>query len=287
MQHVFACGYSRSGTTLLTTILDSHPAISMGYELMPIGLPPLSAAIEAIERAATLGEPAEVLRADPSTRQLGVFLVHCSQARVGPDEAADVLRSLHAGGMRRIRGLRDRVAVATAVVERKRLAEGAALSGFKANTPRVGAVDRLAPGSAYVFIARDPRDVLASQLKRGFDRRIGQVARHWSTYVARFRRFAARHPERTSFVRYEDLVTDRDLGLKTIFAPTGLDYGDEVVRFYDSNASIHGTRHNNAPNVGRDLYTTSIGRWREELSAEQVRRIERRCRRQMAAVGYD
>ena len=52
MQHVFACGYSRSGTTLLTTILDSHPDIAMGYELMPLGLPPLAEAIRTIELAA-------------------------------------------------------------------------------------------------------------------------------------------------------------------------------------------------------------------------------------------
>jgi hypothetical protein len=287
MQHVFACGYSRSGTTLLTTILDSHPGIAMGYELMPLGLPPLGAAIEAIERAAAQGDPAEILRTAEATRSLGVFLIHCSRARVGADEALEVLRSLHDDGMRRIRGLRDRLRVATAIVERKRAKENATLSGFKANTPRVGAVERVLPGSAYVFIVRDPRDVLASQLDRGFDRPVRTVARHWTTYVARFRRFAHRHPQRAALIRYEDLVADRDDGLRAIFGAVGLDYGDEVVRFYDSNASIHGTRHNNAPNVGRDLYETSVGRWREELSAEQVEGIVRRCRRHMAALGYE
>ncbi len=286
MQHVFACGYSRSGTTLLTTILDSHPDIAMGYELMPLGLPPLAEAIRTIELAAGRGDPAEILRKDPETRSIGVFLVHCSQARVGPDEAVDVLQRLYAEGMHKVRGLRDRLRVAAAVVERKRTREGASLSGFKANTPRVGAVDRYLPGSAYVFIVRDPRDVLASQLKRGFDRPVRTVARHWGTYVARFRRFASRHPDRTALVRYEDLVADRDAGLKTIFDALGLQYGDEVVRFYDSNASIHGTRHNNAPNVGRDLYSTSVGRWRDDLSPQQIDGIVRRCRRQMGAVGY-
>jgi hypothetical protein len=251
VQHVFACGYSRSGTTLLTTILDSHPGIAMGYELMPLGLPPLAEAIEAIERAGARGDPAQVLDADAATKSLGVFLIHCEQARVGSHEAVDVLRALHGSGMHRVRGLRDRLRVATAIVERKRVAEGALLSGFKANTPRVGAVERNLPGSAYVFIVRDPRDVLASQVQRGFDRPAGTVAAHWNRYVARFRRFAARHPERSALIRYEDLVADRDTGLETIFRAVGLDYGDEVVRFYDSNASIHGTRHNNAPNVGR------------------------------------
>jgi hypothetical protein len=287
MQHVFACGYSRSGTTLLTTILDSHPDISMGYELMPQGLPPLAESAALIERAATKGDPAEVLRSDPTTKGLGLFLVHCSIARVEPDEAAALLRDLHDAGLERVRGLRDRVRVAATVVERKRHLEGASLSGFKVNVTRVGAVDRVVPGSAYVFIVRDPRDVLASQLERRFDRSARTVARDWSRYVARFRRFAARHPERTALVRYERLVTDRDAALDEIFAPTGLAYGDEVVRFYESTASIHGTRHNNAPNVARDLFTTSIGRWRDDLTADQTGTLERHCRRQMAALGYE
>jgi hypothetical protein len=216
-----------------------------------------------------------------------VFLIHCEQARVGPDEAVEVLRHLQDTGMRRIGGLRDRLRVATAIVERKRAAEGAILSGFKANTPRVGAVERSLPGSAYVFIVRDPRDVLSSQLKRKFDRPVRTVATHWTRYVARFRRFAARHPDRTALIRYEDLVADRDAALTTIFGAIGLDYGEEVVRFYESNASIHGTRHNNAPSVGQDLYHTSVGRWRNELDPRQAAKIVRRCRRHMTALGYD
>lgn len=286
MRHVFACGYSRSGTTLLATILDSHPGIAMGYELMPRDLPPLAEAALLVEHAAGRGDPAAVLRTDPATKGLGLFLVHCAMARVGPAEAAEVLRGLDAGGLHRVRGLRDRVRVAAAIVERKRAREGATLSGFKVNVTRVGAVDRAAPDSAFVFIVRDPRDVLSSQLERGFDRSARTVARDWSRYVARFRRFAARNPDRTALVRYEQLVTDRDAALATIFGAVGLDYGDQVVRFYESDASIHGTRHNNAPNVARDLFTTSIGRWRNDLTPRQTVTMERRCSRQMEAVGY-
>src|SRR5688572_10437056 len=36
---VFPCGISRSGTTLLATVLDAHSRICLGYELLP---PPLA-----------------------------------------------------------------------------------------------------------------------------------------------------------------------------------------------------------------------------------------------------
>lgn len=51
MRHVIACGYSRSGTTLLTTILDAHPSVAMGYEILPNPLPPLVESVALLDRA--------------------------------------------------------------------------------------------------------------------------------------------------------------------------------------------------------------------------------------------
>ena len=285
MRHAFVGGYSRSGTTLLTTILDSHPEIAMGYELMPTGLPSLDTTIATIEAAE--GDPADTLRQDPGTRPIGVFLVYCKRARVEPDEVVEILKGFRAEGMRSIGGLKDRSRVAMAVVERKRAREGAAVSGFKANTPRVSAMDRYNPESAFVFIARDPRDVLASQMARSFDRPPKTVASHWSRYVSSFRRFMGHHPDRAVIVRYEDLVTERERSLDLVFGAVGLPYGDEVIHFYESNASIHGTHHNNAKSVSKDLFTTSIGRWVEDLEPAVAAEMSRRCSKGMAALGYE
>lgn len=48
---MFLCGISRSGTTLLATILDSHPNISMGYELLPVDLPPVAETVQLLDSA--------------------------------------------------------------------------------------------------------------------------------------------------------------------------------------------------------------------------------------------
>jgi len=44
------CGMSRSGTTLLVTMLDSHKEISMGYEMLPAGIDDLGDAASNIEQ---------------------------------------------------------------------------------------------------------------------------------------------------------------------------------------------------------------------------------------------
>ncbi|MCU0280462.1 MAG: sulfotransferase [Acidimicrobiia bacterium] len=288
MRHAFVCGYSRSGTTLLATILDSHPRISMGYELVPSGLPALPAAAALLRRALAEdpADPAAVLRRDPATAELGLFVIHSGWALVGPEEVADLLEAEAAAGRADATGTRKAARLAMVVVERKREREGTGLTGFKVQTSRFGIFHRTFPDSAFLCIVRDPRDVVASQLGRGFKRSVERMATHWRDYYERFTRFARFHPSRTLTVRYEDLVADPEPQYARIFGLLGLEYGDEVRRYWDSKASVHNTRHNNAPAVGREPFTSSLGRWREDLQPADLATVERVCRRAMARFGY-
>ena len=288
MKHVFVCGFSRSGTTLLTTILDSHPRISMGYELMQT-IPPLPDAIKALRRARRSGteQPAKLLRENKATYDVGTYLIHAGYAKVDLGELIRIFRHLNEEeGITEVRTMRDQARVALAVVERKRQKEGADLSGYKALTSRFGVFERNFPDSAYVLIVRDPRDVVASQLARKFDRSIEEIATLYRDYLQRFHRFALLHPRRTAAVRYEDLVNDPEPAYGTIFGMLGLEYGDEVRRYWDSKASIHGSWHNNAAKVGKDLFKTSIGRWKDDLEPAQQAEIEKICRRQIRRFDY-
>ena len=56
--------------------------------------------------------------------------------------------------------------------------------------------------------------------------------------------------------------------------------------YWESKASIHGTRQNNAPAVGREPFTSSVSRWREDLQPADLATVERVCRRAMARFGY-
>jgi hypothetical protein len=288
MRHAFVCGYSRSGTTLLATILDSHPRVSMGYELVPSGLPPLPRAA-ALVREALAEDPADpvaALRRDPATADLGLFVLHAGWARVGPEELAALMDAEAAAGRGDAAGTRRAARLAMAVVERKRAKEGTAITGFKVQTSRFGVYRRAFPDSAFLGIVRDPRDVAASQQGRGFKRSVDRIAGHWRDYYERFSRFARLHPGRSLMVRYEDLAAAPEPQYKRIFGLLGLEYGDEVRRYWESKASIHGTRQNNAPAVGRRPFTSSVSRWRQDLQPTDLATVERVCRRAMARFGY-
>ncbi len=288
MRHAFVCGYSRSGTTLLATILDSHPRISMGYELVPSGLPHLATAAGQVRRALAENpaDPAAVLRRATATADLGLFVIHSGWALVPPAELADLLEAEAEAGRADAASPRRAARLAMAVVERKREKEGAALSGFKVQTSRFGLYRRLFPDAAFLGIVRDPRDVVASQQGRGFQRSVKSIAGHWRDYYERFHRFSRLHPGRSLVVRYEDLVADPEPQYARIFGLLGLEYGDEVRRYWDSKASVHHTRHNNAPAVGRQPFTTSVSRWREDLQPADLATVERVCRRAMTRFDY-
>ena len=288
MRHVFVCGRSRTGTTLLATILDSHPQISMGYELVPTDLPPLPAALGHLRRALAEdpADPSALLRRDPVTADLGLFVLHASWARVGPEELAGMLQDRVAAGHTGAPGTRQAARLAMAVVERKREKEGASLSGFKVATSKFGTFRRLFPDSTFLAIVRDPRDVVASQQGRGFRRSPEEMAENWRSFYARFRRFARLHPGHTLVVRYEDLAADPEPQYARIFGRLGLPYEDEVRRYWDSKASIHHTRHNNAKAVAREPFTSSLGRWRQDLLPADVATVTRVCGGLMARFGY-
>ncbi len=121
----------------------------MGYELVPSGLPSLPAAAALLRRALDEdpADPAAVLRRDPATADLGLFVIHAGWALVGPAELAGLLEAEAAAGRADAAGTRRAARLAMAVVERKRQKEGTALSGFKVQTSRFGVFRRLFPDS--------------------------------------------------------------------------------------------------------------------------------------------
>ena len=288
VRHVFACGMSRSGTTLLTTILDSHPEISMGYELLaPRGLGTIDEARAHLREAAAATRPATaVLLESPATEPLGRLLVNCNQVGAGHRAVDRALAALGGDGHRRLDDLATKVQLALALVDRKRSREGTRVSGFKLNTSKAAIVHDMLPDSAFVYIVRDPRDMAASQLRRGFERSVAHMATAWNRYLRRYRRLCDDHPERAAIVRYEDLVRQPDTELDRIFGTVGVEAHPDARRFFESKATIHGSRHNNAPRVGQDLSSSSIGRWRSDLSAWQARSIRSICGKGMRSLGY-
>lgn len=288
--HLFVAGMSRSGTTLLATALDSHPSISMAYELLPAGLPEprecLSLLASAIEAVGTDPRALAAHLRDNQAAALATFVRRSARSSVGPDELQVVFREYQATVSVPLHTIEGRAHISRLVAERKRLAEGTHISGFKLNSPSVREFDRVFEHARYIYILRDPRDVLASHIANDFDRSPADVARSWNNYTSKFLAFQKKNPSRATLVRYEDLVEEPKATLERLVAQVGIPFHPDMLAFADSDVSSQALQHNNAANLQRGFFTTSVGRWAGRLDLDSVSEIESACGELMREHGY-
>lgn len=278
----FVVGVSRSGTTLLRLMLDSHPELA---------IPPETHFLQAlIERP-----PAH---ADE-------FLSVVTGAQTWPDFHLDAA------------ALRARIeAIApfclTGAVEAfyAVYAAGRGKRRWGDKTPpyvlRIAAIHRLLPRARFIHIIRDVRDVALSLRDKWFGPGpdIERAAAFWRDRIEAARRQAAELPAGAYLeIRYEDLVAAPENALRRIcaaidldFSPAMLDYHrearqrlDELGDWRDGAGDIVVPRerwleiHRHAlrpPDPGQ------IGKWRRHYAPEQAARFRAVAGALMDELGY-
>lgn len=142
------------------------------------------------------------------------------------------------------------------------------------NVLHLDAWQRLLPdGFVFIHVLRHPLDVLASLLEIGFPKAVPAVfadkVRLLSDFVAAGARFEAAHPDISYRLRYEDLVAEPDASLERLFAWLGERHEASVLTEFDLPIRGRGIED---PKVAgsRRVHDRSVGRWRADLSAEQV-----------------
>jgi hypothetical protein len=208
---VFVVGCPRSGTTLVQTMLDSHPRLSVLYEAnflvdIPLGL--RSSLVSASE-ALTLAE------AHPN------FLAGSFDART----ARAACREL---------GVTDAAGAMRVLAASRALAEGKTRCGTK--TPKgllhLAELAIVYPDAQFIHVIRDGRDSASSQ-ERVSDRNIVQGALLWRTGMRAGRRAGSRlGPDRYLEVRLEQLLSAPEEHIRRMCAFLGEDFDQLLLHFH-------------------------------------------------------
>jgi hypothetical protein len=146
------------------------------------------------------------------------------------------------------------------------------------------------PGARILHMVRDPRDRFASSQTRWRVRRggVGAGAAEWRASVRMALEHLARHPDQYRIVTYEALATDPEAELRSICAFIGEDYTPDMLSmdgapgFRDQGAnSSYGRRRPGS------ISTDSIGRYRDVLTPRQVAFVDLVAGAEMARLGYE
>ena len=254
----FIVGCPRSGTSLVSQLLDNHPQLAVYHETQyyPVFRPHLpyygDLSREADARA-LIGDLRAWLRLQGAT----------------PPPAEQLMASSFEGVLSALLGAYAR-------------SQGKARAGDK--TPEhhthLAEITTKLPHSPVIFVIRDPRDTIRS-FRKAFGASIEDAARAWNRAFASHQRFS----DRVQTVRYEELVQDPAGVLAPVCAALGTDFEPQMLRFYERVPE----RLRSLPNVERltsPVSAGSVGSYRE-LPATEIRRIEELCAEGMATLGYE
>lgn len=280
-------GLSRSGGTLLVTVLDSHPELAMSYELYPdlLDLPDgspqgLHSVVEAMANAG-------------DTRWADVvdhprFVTFVNRLPRGGMARPDVIETFraHIADGRGVETVEDRVVL---------MGRFAAWKSAKERKPTWGVKclatydDYLSvyPGTRFLNVVRDGRDVLASTLlEMGRPRSVEQVATGWSSTHLRFRQLQERADVRAHEVVYEELVREPETTIRSMCEAIGLAFDPSMLQHEQDDHSVYSASHLSMDRIRQPIDDSSIGRWRRDLSSDQVEEFMSIAGDTMQLMGY-
>ena len=164
-------------------------------------------------------------------------------------------------------------------------------SGWGEKTPHhINYIDPLLesfPNAKIVHIVRDPRDACLSMIRARFGpKNAYAAATAWSGYLEAMRSVRVRYPETDSVsVRYEDLLADPVGTLQRICSVVDIEYADSMMRFHEEK-NPYDTDHVNLVNLRQPIIQDNAGKWQKDADAKTVELIERVGESYMLEYGY-
>lgn len=267
----FVMGPMRSGTTLLRLMLASHPRIAIPPESH--FLPEL---IEFEESSAGLAESREkiidwlILHRRLADFKLDAEWMRATLGTLNPFTTRSIASALFSEYARR---------------------EGKARWGDK--TPRYRSflpqLRCLFPEARFIHVLRDGRDTALSAWRAKFGPKTWAAAVYdWRDAIRDIRK-GQRSIDRESFleVRYEDLILNPQAVLTKICSFLREEYDPKMLRFSDTAQEVvpawESAWHSK---LQKPLDANNTGKWKTELSPEQLLLFEQVAGKELVAAGY-
>lgn len=153
------------------------------------------------------------------------------------------------------------------------------------NTMHLKDIVKAYPDAYYLYLKRDGRDVVASQVKAGMRDISGSAQRWIDANNACLKQL--RSAKRTALaVSYEELVREPEVVFRRIFDWADLEFSPEfLTRVPSGLADVDRHAHHQA--VTQPINANSIGRWKDSLSEQDIADLPSGFGDMMQTLGYD
>lgn len=267
----FIFGSPRSGTSLLSRMLDSHENIVVPPESLLFKM--FWSQQRHYGDLSQLGNQAELLKDMLATRVIGYW-----SPRPHLDEVLPLIRRPGFGGVFEALILSTAAGKAASVWGEKS-------PGHVFYWPQIR---QSFPQAKVVHIVRDGRDVAVSLLQaRMGPKTWDAAARLWKSYLVEMDRVRDSCPtENFCEIRYEDLLADPEGTLARVCASLGVHYSPAMLQFFEHKYEYR-TDLTNAANLQRPLIASNKEKWRERMGAMQLREFEAVAGDCLLRYGYE
>ncbi|MGJ7505462.1 MULTISPECIES: sulfotransferase family protein [unclassified Variovorax] len=288
-------GENRSGTTLLSILLDSHSDLVVGPEIdftEPVDLGPhILAVCDLMDLHASQLADATKDSVAPEWFDGAHFVVQCERFGLSRDDIRNLVTRLMVERGTDLSALEDRCLLIDSIGEFRRKQTGAGRWGLKLQRriQDIGTYAAIWPQAHFIHIIRDGRDLAASHIKTVPDwgyRTVEQAARGWLEVLTRPRQAApdGRYLE----VRYEDLVSQPRQTIGQMLDYLGLPWDEAVLHHAEQKHALFDKPwgHPAAKAANKPLYTGRNGRYLHDLTSGEIKAFEQIAGKELERLGY-
>lgn len=286
---LFIRGVSRSGGTLLVTICDAHPDVSMSYELYPNLLDSLTNDSRIKFFGQLLSSEAKMKKTyKGDDHKLKTFVARCYRSGLNSIELYSIFNLYIESTLTPFSNSSEKMEFIACCARAKMKKEGKKKWGMKCNTSYSQYLEKW-PNACFVNIIRDGRDVLASQLNTGsFNKTVRQTAEGYLSSHQKFLKWQ----EDSSFngfnLIYEELAFSSSSTLQKMCAFIGIPFNLKMLNYYQEDLTIfkNSMGHLSRDRINKPIDSSKIGRWKLDLKNEQVIEFENIASPILKKFGY-
>ena len=147
------------------------------------------------------------------------------------------------------------------------------------------------PDAKFLWLTRDPRDMALSYKKSSnHPGGIMRAAEIWANEQAELKKIYGylQEEKKVLLLRYEDLLSNPEMHLKKVCDFFEIDYSDAMLGFHKEELTVkNAEKLRNWENLDKPVLTTNFNKYKTELSEKEITYIEKICGELMSFLKYD